>query len=317
MASFSFIQPPGLHLAGGGAYLRAMAGALRAAGHDVADLTTPGVAQPGRITIIDGLALPGVAPEIADGAVGVIHHTTALTPEEDKPAIRAIERDRLPRLRLVVATSQAVATRLREAFGVLPERLVVIPPGVPGAPRSAGSGGPGCAVLAVGPLVARKGHAVLMQALARLFDLDWSLTIAGDAGRDPAYAAALQAQAAADGIADRVRFGGAMDDLESAWQKADLFALATEWEGYPASIAQALRRGLPVAITAGGAAAEIVAPSYGVVAPVGDVVQLSKAMRRIIFDPALRADMAEAAWRAGQTLPSWADQAARFTEAIG
>jgi glycosyltransferase involved in cell wall biosynthesis len=216
----------------------------------------------------------------------------------------------------VVATSEAVARRLRQEFGVLPDRLIVIPPGVADAARSAGSGGRGCAILSVGALVPRKGHAVLLEALARLFDLDWSLTIVGDYRRAPGHAAELRAQAAADGIGDRVFFAGVVDDLEGAWQAADLFALATEWEGYPASIAQAVRRGLPVAVTAGGAAAEVLTPEFSVVAPVGDATQLSKAMRRIIFDPALRADMAEAAWRAGQTLPHWPDQAARFVGAV-
>ena len=139
-----------------------------------------------------------------------------------------------------MATSEAVATRLRESFGVLPDRLVVIPPGVPDASRSIGSGGPGCAILSVGALVPRKGHAVLLQALAWLPDLDWSLTIIGDTTRDPLHAAALREQAQADGIAHRVIFAGAPVDLEPAWQAADMFALATEWEGlsgqYPRSM---------------------------------------------------------------------------------
>lgn len=249
-----------------------------------------------------------------DGAIGLIHHTTALADPDAKSSIRAIEREVLPRLRRVVATSAAVGARLVDAFGVLPERLAVIPPGVPDVPRSTGSGGPGCAILSVGALVPRKGHTVLLQALARLFDLDWSLTIIGDDTRDPDHAAALRAQAVASGIANRVRFAGALDDLAPAWQGADLFALATEWEGHPATIAQALRHGLPVAVTAGGSAASDVTPECGVVVQVGDADQLSKAMRRIIFDPDLRAEMANAAWRIGQTLPRWADQAAQFVE---
>jgi glycosyltransferase involved in cell wall biosynthesis len=316
MAAFSFIQPPGVRLAGGGAYISGLIGALRDAGHDAAILTSTAALQPGRINVIDGLAITDFALDAVEGAVGLVHHTTPLAAGDAKDALRDIERRVLPRLRLVVATSAAVAARLREEFGVSPERLIVIPPGVPEAPRSAGSGGPGCAILSVGALVPRKGHAILLQALARLFDLDWSLTIIGDDTRAPAHADALRAQVLADGIAHRVIFAGAVDDLEPAWQAADMFALATEWEGYPASIAQAVRRGLPVAVTAGSAAAEILTPEFAVVAPPGDAIQLSKAMRRIIFDPALRADMAAASWRAGQNLPRWAEQAAIFVGAV-
>ncbi len=94
--------------------------------------------------------------------------------------------------------------------------------------------------------------------------------------------------------------------MEAAWQGADLFALATEWEGHAAAVAEALRRGLPVAVTRGGAAAELVPPEAGVACDAGDVDGLSKALRRLIFDAGLRADMAEAAWRAGQALPDMA-----------
>ena len=316
MAAFSFIQPRGTHLAGGGAYISGLIGALRDAGHEAATLTSPAALRPGWVNVIDGLAIADFAPDDVEGAIGLVHHTTPLASNDAKDALRDKERRVLPRLRLVVATSAAVATRLRDDFGVLPHRIVVIPAGVPDAPRSTGSGGPGCAILSVGALVPRKGHAVLLQALARLFDLDWSLTIIGDGTRAPDYTDALRAHVLADGIADRVVFAGTVEDPASAWHTADMFALATEWEGYPASIAQAVRRGLPVAVTAGGAAAEILSPEFAVVAPPGDAIQLSKAMRRIIFDPALRADMAASSWRAGQSLPRWADQAALFVGAV-
>jgi glycosyltransferase involved in cell wall biosynthesis len=321
------LQPPGGdHASGGGAFIAGLIAALRIAGHDCV-VETGTTLPPGRIALIDGLGLARFHPDAVHDAIGIIHHPAALADTDkagadkagtDKAGVHQAELAILPQLRRVVATSPAIADRLQTEFAVPPDRLRIVQPGVPNVPRATGSGGPGCAILSIGALVPRKGHAVLLRALARLFDLDWRLTIVGDDTRDPACAAALREQAASTGITERVHFAGTLDAaaLEAAWRAADLFALATEWEGYAAPVAEALRRGLPVAITRGGAAAELVTPEMGVICEPGEADQLSKAMRRMIFDDALRTDMAEAAWQAGQALPDWPAQAARFLEAI-
>ena len=108
----------------------------------------------------------------------------------------------------------------------------------------------------------------------------------------------------------------ANDTLEALYHRADLFALATKWEGYGMAAAEAMARGLPLAITAGGAIAEVVVAGSAIVSPVGDVVSLSKGMRRAIFDTGLRAEMAEAAWTGGQALPRWPDRAEAFRAEI-
>lgn len=82
------------------------------------------------------------------------------------------------------------------------------------------------------------------------------------------------------------------------------------------AIAEALKRGVPVAVCAGGAAGHLVTGESGVVCPVGDRVNLSKALRRLIFGVALRRDMAEAAWQVGQSLPSWQTQVREFAQAL-
>jgi hypothetical protein len=43
---------------------------------------------------------------------------------------------------------------------------------------------------------------------------------------------------------------------------------------------------------------------------------LSRSLRRLIYGSALRRDMAEAAWRVGQTLPDWPTQARAFALAL-
>ena len=275
--------------------------------------------------VIDGLGLPAFLPFadelIKRSSTALIHHPTALepgAPASQREALKAAERVLFSACARIITTSSPTARDLPEDFGVDPARISVVEPGTDPAPRAMGSAGPGCAILSVGLLVPRKGHDVLLHALARLTDLEWSLAIAGDASRDPVHADGLRALATELGIAQRIRLLGALPDaaLEAEYARADLFALATRYEGYGMAAAEAMARGLPLAITAGGAIAEIVPQDAAVVAAVDDHNALSRAMRRPIFDTALRADMAEASWRAGQALPRWPDRATAFLKAL-
>jgi glycosyltransferase involved in cell wall biosynthesis len=285
-------------------------------------------AMEGATVIVEGAAFEPAAPIIpalqAEGAVALIHHPTALepgTPDARRVQLKQLEASLLPGFRRVIAASQPIGDRLVAEFGVAAETLRVVTPGTDRMHRRFIDGtrpdGGQCELLSLGTLTYRKGHDVLLRALATLFDLDWHLTLAGES-RDPAYAASLQRLIRELGIDARVTLCGALrgEALEEAWAQAEIFALATRFEGFGMAIAESLARGIPVAITAGGAAEALVPPEAGVVAPVDDVVQLGKAMRRMIFSPGLRAMMGEAAWRRGQSLPDWPAQARALRDAI-
>ena len=273
------------------------------------------------VTVIDGLALPafaGMAAEIGH-VTGLIHHPVSMETalgDTDRAALAAIEKRLFPALSRVIVTSETTAHTLVADFAVPREKIAVITPGTDPVPRSSGSGGSGCHVLSVGTLIPRKGHDVLLRALARLFDLDWHLTIVGSADRDPAHAEQLAYLADTLGIASRVTFAGEVvgAGLQALWQRADLFALATHYEGYGMAVAEALAHGLPVAITQGGAAAALVPIEGGVVCVPGDADGLSKAMRRLIFSADLRRAMGDTAWQAGQALPTWKAQGKLFIQ---
>ena len=304
-------------------------------GHPVADTAAVASARQcwqslprNGVVVIDNLALASFAPlnaELATRPLIVLdHHPTGLETGLDdvtRASLIEVEKRLLRHARLVIATSQATADTLAAEFDVASERVCVIEPGTADAPRSRGSAPDGrgaVELLAIGTLIPRKGHDVLLRAIARLPDLDWHLTIAGSARPDPDTAVALKSLAADLTIDSRVTFLGEMtgEPLAALWQQADLFALATHYEGYGMAIAEALKRGLPVAICGGGAAGALVTPQSGVVCPPADIDQLSKALRRLIFDTELRRSLADGAWTAGQSLPNWPTQTARFAQAV-
>ena len=330
-------------VSGGYGYDRRIVAELRARGHEVAVTELPGrypvpddIARDaacttlermghGTKTVIDGLALPafaGLGDAFASfGVVGLLHHPTSLEAglsEPDRQLLHDTEQLLFRRLRRSIVTSEPTADGLVKDFGLRRDTVSVVLPGTDDAPRSKGSQSPTVHILSIGTLIPRKGHDLLLRALARLFDLDWRVTIVGGDTADPAHAAMLKSLAAELGIADRTTFAGTVVGLalEALWQSHDLFALATQHEGYGMVVAESLKRGLPTVVTDGGAAGSLLADGAGLVCPVGDRDQLSKTLRRLIFSADLRHDYADAAWRAGQSLPTWADQAALFAEAL-
>ena len=322
-------------VSGGHAYDRRMADGLRELGHDVHVVELDGrLPDPDQAAIyaartvwsalpadgarlIDGLALPAFAGLPLHRVTALIHHPASLEtglPDDTARRLRATEVQMFRDMPRFVVTSEQTAERLIQDFGPPPDRITAVIPGIDNLPRCPGSDGPDCQILSVGALIPRKGHDVLLRALSRLFDLDWQLTIAGSAERDPVHANGLLALAEQLRVARRVRF---VDEVNDAlWMGADLFALMSYFEGYGVAIAEALRHGLPVAVSSVGAVPTLVRPEAGVVCAPGDVEQFSKALRRVIFDQPLRRDMAEVAWASGQTLPSWNEQVAHLAAVL-
>lgn len=269
------------------------------------------------VLIVDGLAFGAFTRELLDAlpekAIALVHHPLALETglsREHAEALRGSERSALARAAHVIASSATTADALIHDYGVAPERVTIAVPGVGRAPRATGGGAPPH-ILSVGTVTPRKGHEILVEALAGLAEVDWRATIAGSLARAPEHAARVAALVAGGGMSERIRLAGEADEAElhSLYAGADLFVLPSFYEGYGMVLSEAMARGLPIVTTTGGAAATTVPDAAALKVPPGDAPALREALRNLLGDAALRSTLAHASWAAGQALPAWEDTA--------
>lgn len=175
-----------------------------------------------------------------------------------------------PRLQAVICNSNMVREEIAAAFGLAQDKLHVIYNGVDLEhfhPRSRahlreptraalGVGEREFLFLFVGSGFARKGLDAALAALARTAGEDFVLAIAG---RDR-HAERFARLAGKLGVARRVRFLGAREEVRPLYAAADCFILPTRYDPFPNTALEALAMGLPAIVGARSGAAEIVAP---------------------------------------------------------
>ena len=319
-------------LTGGYIYEKRLLEGLRALGHEVAHLRLgASFPDPTPRDMADALrqmqAVPPAHPLILDGfvagagtgletirapMVAMIHHPlaheTGLS-DTSRARLHATERANVALVRHILVPSPATRDLLVAGYGADPARITIAPPGVdrpalPPAPETPPL------ILSVGILHPRKGHDVLLGALARLTDLDWRAVIVGS-DYATGHGAALRRQSETLGLAARVTFAGEVspERLARLYAAATIFALATRFEGYGMVFAEALTHGLPIVATTAGAVPDTVPAEAGLLLPPGDAAATAAALRRLLTDPAARARRAEGAARAGAALPGWDDTA--------
>jgi glycosyltransferase involved in cell wall biosynthesis len=251
----------------------------------------------------------------------LVHHPLALEAglsRREAEALHNSECRALAAARGVIVTSAFTGRLIISDYGVPQHKVTVVRPGSDRVAPGHGSGQQTVSLLAVGAIVPRKGYDTLLAALALLRELPWRLTIAGDRTRDADTAARRDADLARLKLADRVRFVGAIsaEQLAALYSSADLFVLASRFEGYGMAFAEAIAYGVPVIGTTAGAIPETVPASVGVLVPPDDIAALSAALRQLIEDPARRHRLAASARSAAAGLPTWAHAAELFAQAI-
>jgi len=284
----------------------------------------------GRIVVIDGLALAALPALLRPEAVrlrlvALIHHPLAMETGLDEETVRLLkhsERDALNLVRRVIVTSRWTSRILADSdYDVSADSIVVVEPGVDVSPkvRTLFDTGDGALnLICVGTLTARKGHAVLFEALSRLPDKNWKLRCIGSVQRDPVTAEALSEQIRSLGLGDRIELLGEVDDvaLQQEYERADVFVLASYLEGYGMALAEAAAHGLPIISTSAGAIPENAWSKAALLVAPGNIEALAEAIARLHDDAALRQQLATNALAARNELPSWTASSQRFAAAL-
>jgi glycosyltransferase involved in cell wall biosynthesis len=249
----------------------------------------------GPLDVVHGTNYVG-PPATVPVVVSVYDLTFLERPELADPATHAntrLIRRALDRGAVVHTTSDYVGARVVDAFGVPPDRVVRVYPGLPtdghGDPeRGHRIAGSGRYVLFVGTIEPRKNLPTLVRAFdcAAATDPSLRLVLAGRPGRATG-AVADAVRAARHG--DRVTMPGYVDTATRfdllAGSSLLVFPSHDEGFGYPP--VEAMAAGVPVVAANTGSLPEVLGDAALLVEPT-DVEALAGAMERALADEALR-----------------------------
>jgi len=277
------------------------------------------------LVLIDGLALGAMPQVVLPHAgrlrlIGLVHHPLAaesgLAPHVAR-RLASSERQALEATRYVLVTSHATKRALLD-YAVLPERVSVVEPGTDAVVSAQHVRGAELQLLCVASLIPRKGHDLLFAALAPLATASWHLTCIGSLTRSPPTTARLRAQLRRLGLDNRVTLGGEADAaaLARCYARADLFVLATRFEGYGMAVAEALANGLPVISTRVGAIGELVGGGAGLLVAPDDAEALRAALSRVLNDQASFDSLVAGAAAVRRTLPDWQQACERMSHVL-
>ncbi len=225
-------------------------------------------------------ATPAVEVALAHGIAVV--STDHACPVDAVPGVWEARRRAAGRQAALLADSNAIAeglaSRLGRAVEVVPHGIDVAHfqalPGAEAARRKLRLPEQAQIVASAGALFSHKGMHRLLRAMVELSPQPL-LLIAGEGPERPR----LEAEARAAGV--RLCMPGWLGDVRVVLAAAHVFALASDSEGLPSVVLQAMAAGIPVVAVDSGGVREALGP-HGFLVPPGDQAALVAALRRAL-----------------------------------
>ena len=145
----------------------------------------------------------------------------------------------------------------------------------------------------LGRNIPKKGIDLIIKALGRNPERNWSLYIAGPPGPDE-YIKEVQDLAEHLGVASKVHWLGFLDERQELFRQIDVLTMPSVYEGFGMVAAEAMCYGVPVIVPRRSGVAEIVSEfEAGVVMPESSVEDLERALKTITGNPGQRREYGE------------------------
>ena len=266
----------------------------------------------------------GLKSQLHAPIVSIVHHLRCSEAHNRREKIlyRWVERRYLQSVDAFIFNSAATRRAVEALAGVRTPSIIAHPAGDQLYPAlteaevvsRARQTGP-LRFLFLGNVIPRKGLHVLLAALDRIKDLDWTLWIAGDLSADPGYARSLKKQADRLELGDRVTLLGILgeDVLASRMRRSHLLVVSSFHEGFGIAYLEGMGFGLPAIATTSGGASEIITHGVnGFLAPPGDVDGLAAILRWVLEDRRLLVTLSLAALRRYTQQPTWEETSERI-----
>jgi len=197
----------------------------------------------------------------------------------------------------VVVQTRSVAECMSEAMRirrceVIPNPLAPALTSLEGRVTAQPRGTMSRTIVAMGRLVEQKGFDLLIEAFAstRPHESGWRLVIIGDGPQHTV----LGSIATKLGVDDIVEFAGRIGRPEVVLRTAQIFALSSRYEGFPNALLEAMALGVAcVATDCRSGPADIIRHGVdGLLVPSEDVAALAAAIKSLMDDDVLRAELA-------------------------
>jgi glycosyltransferase involved in cell wall biosynthesis len=282
-----------------------------------------GKLEQGSWVVIDSLALGLLGKIIKEFKhhlylVGLIHLPTSYDPLAGKngKTVAGNELEAMQDTAHLILTGKFMMHILMDS-GLAKEKMSLVEPGVDFFPRKPYAKWPD-ELLCISNYSALKAQHVLINALDKLRNRNWTMRLYGNTNTGRDYANTLVSIINRKKLQKRILLYDTVErrNISALFLKADLFVFPSLFESYGMVLTESLAHGVPVVTTTAGNIPDTVPPSMGMFAEPGNADELAAVLEELFTDEGKYRSLCEATAEYYRQARSWSTAVDEFERII-